>query len=56
MKCCACNKEIYNGKLVSGDGDFVCDERCEKKLYKHMERLSTMTDTEFKQWIKYETN
>lgn len=34
MKCFACKKEIKNehdAKLISADGDFVCNSDCEKK-------------------------
>jgi hypothetical protein len=51
IKCCACGKNIYDGKLINGDGDFVCDDKCEKKLWRNMETFCKMSDNQFNEWM-----
>ena len=58
MKCCACNKEIVGswkypeGKVINMDGDFVCDDKCEKKLHEKIDRFCKMTDEQFNAWMR----
>lgn len=55
MKCCFCKKEIlYDGILISCDGDFVCDEVCKRGFYKEMDKVCSMTDKEFYSWMRRE--
>jgi len=61
--CSACGKEIVNEfkmKLISCDGDFVCDEKCKEKWDQEKEafynHIAQDEDT-FKKWLlgdKYE--
>ena len=54
MKCSACRKEIKgngNGKLISCDGDFVCDDKCYKAFKAEMDRVCSMSDSQFEAWM-----
>ena len=52
MKCSFCKKEIKgNGKLISCDGDFVCDDKCYKAYKAEMNRVCSMSDSQFKAWM-----
>jgi hypothetical protein len=52
MKCCACNKEIAGqGKLISCDGDFVCDDNCHKRFHAEMDAVCSMSDSQFEYWL-----
>lgn len=41
MKCFVCKKEIKDELKMKhiGDGDFVCDDKCEKKFEKEREEF-----------------
>lgn len=52
MKCCACRKEINGaGKLISCDGDFVCDDECNKAFHREMDAVCGMSDSQFEHWL-----
>lgn len=53
MKCCFCKKEIRLSEkydLFGCDGSFI-HEDCKEAQYKEMDRVCSMTDTEFKEWF-----
>ena len=51
MKCSACGKEIYSGKLISCDGDFVCDDKCHNAFLREMDAVCSMSDSQFESWM-----
>ena len=52
MKCCACEKEIEGqGKLISCDGDFVCDDACHDAFHREMDAVCAMSDKQFESWM-----
>jgi len=53
MKCCQCGKELneFTAKLISCDGDFVCDDKCHKAFNKEMDAVCSMSDSEFENWM-----
>lgn len=55
IKCVACGKDIEGrGKLISCDGDFVCDDQCHEKFKQEMDRISSMSDEDFESWKRGE--
>ena len=54
MICSACGKKIEHGKIISCDGDFVCDDNCHKEFHRRMDALCAMTDDQFERWLKGE--
>ncbi len=54
MKCTYCGKEINTSNekydLFGCDGDFI-HEKCKDKQYKQMDKVCSMTDEEFGEWI-----
>lgn len=52
MKCCACKKEIMgHGKLISCDGDFVCDDACLSDYANEMSRVLSLKSDQLESWL-----
>jgi hypothetical protein len=53
MKCVQCEKEIpdWKGKVISCDGDFVCDDKCHDDFKKESIMVGQMSDTQFEKWM-----
>lgn len=53
IKCSYCGKEIKDGrgKVISIDGDFVCDDNCHKGFHQEMGSVCQMSDSQFYAWM-----
>jgi len=52
MKYIACGTEINgSGKVLTKEGDTVCDEKCERKLVDLQNALSRMGKQDLEKWI-----
>ena len=52
MKCVQCKEELgLKRKLISCDGDFVCDDKCHDNFHKDMDKVCAMTDAQFYVWM-----
>ena len=52
MECCACRKKITGiGKLISCDGDFVCNDECYTAFKREMDAVCRMSDSQFEDWL-----
>lgn len=63
IKCSYCGKDVERklggGKVISIDGDLVCDDKCHKKFRDQMNQICNMNDDEFEKFIlseDYEIN
>ena len=53
IKCCQCRKPIPDGsgKVITMDGDFVCNDTCHQAFRDEMGRVASMSDSEFFGWL-----
>jgi len=54
MKCAQCGKELpeIGAKLISCDGDFVCNDQCHAAFKRDMDAVCNMSDSQFESWMR----